>query len=105
MIALYTAALALVIAVAATSQATAGICDEPPYGADPKRYKLFVDIFNEGATLDFFPNICRAKYKSDEKMRKALVDIGVSSYDIDHDDVTVITLKVLKEFAKVQGRH
>jgi hypothetical protein len=38
-------------------------------------------------------------------MRKALVDIGVSSYEIDHEDVTVIALKVLKEFAKSQGRH
>jgi hypothetical protein len=81
------------------------MCVEPSYGADQKRYKLFVDIFNEDATLDFFPNICRAKYKSDEKIRKALVDIDVSSYDIDHDDVTVIALKVLKEFARVQGRR
>src|SRR5437763_746468 len=66
--------LALVIAVVASSQATAGMCEEPPYGANPKRYKLFVDIFTEGTTLDFFPNICRAKYKSDDKIRKALVD-------------------------------
>jgi hypothetical protein len=51
---LATVALALVIAVAAASQATAGMCDEPPYGADPKRYKLFVDIFSEGTTLEFF---------------------------------------------------
>ena len=98
-------ALALVIAVAGASHATAGMCDEPPYGADPKRYKLFVDMFSEGTTLDFFPNICRAKYKSNEKMRKALVDVGVSSYEIDHDDVTVLALKVLKEFAKFQGKR
>ena len=82
------------------------MCDEPPYGADPTRYKLFVDTLGELGTLstrDLFPNICRAKYKSDEKLRKALFDIGVTSQEIDHDDVAVIALKVLQEFKNSQG--
>jgi hypothetical protein len=74
-----TTIVALVIAVAAASQAMAGMCDEPPYGADPKLYKIFVDLFSQGSTVDFFPNVCRAKYKGDEKMRKALIDIGISN--------------------------
>jgi hypothetical protein len=41
------------------------MCDEPPYGADPKLYKIFVDLFSQGSTVDFFPNVCRAKYKGD----------------------------------------
>ena len=94
-----------VIAVAPASQAVAGLCDQPPYGADPKLYKIFVDLFSQGSTLDFFPNICRAKYKGDEKMRKALIDIGISNYELDHDDVSVIAIKVLKEFAKSKGIH
>src|SRR5947208_1844479 len=75
---LTTIVVALVIAVAAASQAMAGMCDDPPYGANQKSYKLFVDLFGEVGTLDFLPNVCRAKYKGDEKIRKALVDIGVS---------------------------
>ena len=102
---LTTIVVALVIAVAAASQAMAGMCDDPPYGANQKSYKLFVDLFGEVGTLDFLPNVCRAKYKGDEKIRKALVDIGVSSYEIDHDDVTLIAIKVLKEYAKVQRIH
>ena len=105
---LTTVALALLIGVAAASQAMAGMCDEPPYGADPKRYKLYIDTLGKLGNLskqDLFPNICRAKYKGDEKLRKALVDIGVTSYEIDHDDVAVIALKVLQEFAKFQGKH
>ena len=94
-----------VIAVAPASQAVAGLCDGPPYGADPKLYKIFVDLFSQGSTLDFFPNICRAKYKADEKMRKALIDIGISNYELDHDDVSLIAIKVLKEFAKSQRIH
>jgi hypothetical protein len=105
---LTTVTLALVIAVAGASQAVAGMCEEPPYGADPKHYKLYIDTLGELGNLsknDLFPNICRAKYKSDEKIRKALVDIGVTSYEIDHDDVAVIALKVLQEFKKSQGIH
>jgi len=97
--------VALVIAVAAASQAMAGMCDEPPYGANEKGYKLFVDTFGKAGSLDFLPNVCRAKYIGDEKMRKALVDIGVSSYEIDHDDVTLIAIKVLKEYVKFQKIH
>lgn len=63
-------ALALVIAVAGASHATAGMCDEPPYGADPKRYKLFVDMFSEGTTLDFFPNICAQSIKAMKRCAK-----------------------------------
>jgi hypothetical protein len=63
--------LALVIAVAAASQATAGMCDEPPYGADPARYRLFVDTLGEVGTLstrDLFPNICRAKCLTEKEL-------------------------------------
>jgi hypothetical protein len=101
-------ALALVITVTAASQATAGMCEEPPCGADPKHYKLYIGILGELGNLskhDLFPNICRAKYKGDEKIRKALVDIGVTSYEIDHNDVAVIALKVLQEFKKSRGIH
>jgi hypothetical protein len=38
-------------------------------------------------------------------MRKALIDIGISNYELDHDDVSVIAIKVLKEFAKSKGIH
>ena len=83
--------------------------DEPPYGANPKHYKLYVDTLGDLGNLskhDLLPNICRAKYKSDEKIHKALVDVGLTSYEIDHDDVAVITLKVLQEAKKfVQGIH
>jgi hypothetical protein len=97
--------VALVIAMAAASQAMAGMCEEPPYGASEKGYKLFVDTFGKAGSLDFLPNVCRAKYKGDEKIRKALVDIGISSYEIDHDDVILIAIKALKEFAKFQKIH
>ncbi len=103
---LTTVTLAVLIAAAAASQASAGMCEEPPFGADTTRYKLFIDTLGELGTLsarDLFPNICRAKYKSDDKMRKALVDIGITSHEIDHDDVAVIALKVLQEFKKFQG--
>ena len=69
-------------APATAPNATAGMCDEPPYGADPKRYKLYIDTLGELGNLgkpDLFPNICRAKYKGDEKIRKSLVDVGLTS--------------------------
>ena len=96
--------VALVIAVAAASQAMAGMCDEP-LGANEKSYKLFVDTFGKAGSLDFLPNVCRAKYIGDEKMRKALIDIGISNYELDHDDVSLIAIKVLKEYAKFQKTH
>jgi hypothetical protein len=46
------------------------MCDEAPHGADPKTYKIFVDAVREEATVDFSPNICRAKYKGDQTIRK-----------------------------------
>jgi hypothetical protein len=99
------AAAALAIWAGATAPAAAGLCDTPPYGADPKKYQLFIDTFSEGLTVDFFSNICRAKYLSDEKMRKSLVDIGVPSQDIDHDDVTLIAIKVMEQYRKLNGVH
>jgi hypothetical protein len=94
-----------VTTVATASQATAGMCDQPPYGADPKSYKLYIDKFSEKTTVDFFPNICRAKYIGDERMRKSLVDVGVSSYEIDHDDVALIAVKVIEAYVKYKGIH
>jgi hypothetical protein len=75
----------------------------PP--SDRYRQLYFAATADKAGTLDFLPNICRAKYKSDDKIRKALVDIGVTSYEIDHEDVTVIAIKVLEKFAKSQGIH
>lgn len=94
-------------APATAPNATVGMCDEPPYGADPKLYKLYFDTLGKLANLshDLFPNICRAKYKGDEKIRKALVDVGVTSYEIDHEDVAVIALKVLQEAEKFARSH
>jgi hypothetical protein len=45
------------------------------------------------------------KYYGDEKTRKALVDIGITPYEINHDDVGLIALKVLQELQKCMDAH
>lgn len=98
------AAAAIVIATA-VPPAFAGMCDQPPYAQKPEFYQKIVELFGRDTLKEFLSNVCRVKYYGDEKTRKAMVDIGITPYEIDHEDVGLIALKVLQELQKCMDAH
>jgi hypothetical protein len=95
------AAMRTLIAIALLTLTTpvlaAGLCDKPPYGSSgPKLYEVYVAMFGADYVKPLLPNICRAKFKGDARMRKQLTNMGISNDVIDHEDVTLIAAKVLK---------